>query len=157
ENEKAREQCVALVQEQGGEQFFQQENWQQRLQQTLNQVEEKGHWEGEQERRDRYQNDLLKAKSKIEDRLPGLKVRAFAPPWGAMHPDLSAIVQQTGHELLMLADPLPELSSENYLPIYPRLKGNAIWILLQGQMLGTLAWFKANQRSKERLANGEIP
>ncbi len=157
ENEKAREKCIALVKENGGEQFFQTEGWQQLLQQMIDQVGGRDQWEAEEERRDRYHNDLLQAKSKIENRLSGLQVRAFAPPWGAMHSDLFAIVQDTGHEVLVLADPLPELNEQSDLPIYPRLKGNAIWILLQGPILGTIAWFKANQRSKERLANGAIP
>ena len=157
ENETAREHCIAIVRENGGEQFFQTEGWRQLLQQTFDRAGETGHWEGEEERRDRYRQDLTQAKDQIETRLSGVQIRAFAPPWGAMHPDLSAVAQQTGHELLVLADPLPQLGKQSKLPIYPRLKGNAIWILLQGPILGTIAWLKANRRSKERIAKGAIP
>ncbi|MDJ0615335.1 MAG: polysaccharide deacetylase family protein [Calothrix sp. MO_192.B10] len=156
ENESFKEQCIALIQQNGGADFFMTEGWQDILQKTLTRLET-GVWESEDERRDRYRQDLLQAKLCIEERLPGAYVRAFAPPWGAMHTDIPAIAQETGHKVLVLTYPLPSFIKESPLTCYPRLKGDAIWMLLEGPIHGSISWWKAHKRALARKMAGANP
>jgi hypothetical protein len=156
EDSQFRESCIAFVAANGGEKFFLTDDWESRLRTVCSPEQRTSVWETDTQRRDRFHRDLSNAKIQIEQQLPGTHIRALAPPWGMMHPDLPEVAQQTGHELLVLADPLPDIKYSP-VPIYPRLKGNAIFPLLCGPVFGLIVWLKANQRSKARLAKGAIP
>ncbi len=156
EDRNATERCIALVQEKGGSSFFKIEGWKNILEEVIQQAKT-NRWENKEERCHRYRHDLLQAKCSIENRLPGSHVRAFAPPWGRIHNDILAIAQETGYEAIVLAYPFPELTQHSQLPLYPRLKGDAIWTLLDGPLLGTLRWWQSRQRVKVRQKLGLNP
>jgi peptidoglycan/xylan/chitin deacetylase (PgdA/CDA1 family) len=154
---RARERCVQLVEESGGEEFFRDERWENILS-TVVDESEAGCWETDEERRERYRNELAQAKSIIEKRLPGHIVRAVAPPWGAMHQELGIIARETGHELIVLAYPFPRgFSKSSILPLYPRLFGDAIWTLIRGPFWGGIEWWRARRQNRRRHAAGAIP
>jgi hypothetical protein len=148
--------CVQVVESQGGAEFFRTKEWRQVLCKIIDEAEA-GCWETEDERRERYRKDLTQAKSMIEEMLPGHVVRAFAPPWGAMHHDLSRIALETGHELMVLAYPSPSAFSSTPLPLYPRLFGSAIWTFIRGPLLGGIHCWCASRYSRARHEAGAVP
>jgi len=156
ENEKLREQCINFVQENGGANFFCIQGWQDQLLQIVSQGDEPI-CESDDERRERYRSDLSQAKQMIQEQVPGTKVQVFSPPWGLMHPELPQIAKETGHELIVAAYPLPQNIQTSPLPIYPRLKGSAIWPLIQGPIQGSISFYNFHRRSLKHLATGAIP
>jgi hypothetical protein len=155
-NPKARERCLQLVEENGGEEFFLNDKWRKILFKTVEEAEA-GYWETDEIRRKRYYDDLSQAKYIIEKSLPGHRVRVVAPPWGGMHRDLCQIARDTGHELMVLAYPFPKVFSESPIPLYPRLFGDAIWPLLRGPIRGGVDCLRARRQNRQRHAAGAIP
>jgi hypothetical protein len=116
-----------------------------------------GRWESEAERMERFRADLAQAKAIIEERVPGADVRALAPPWGLMHPDIGPIAKQTGHDLIVMAYPFPDQAHDSPLPLYPRLFGDAIWTLLRGSLGGIPTWLASRRRNMARRVSGSMP
>jgi hypothetical protein len=121
--------------------------------------EEGGRWETAEERRARLRDDLRDAKARIEQRLPGRRVRVLAPPWAIAGQDLLEAASATGHELVMLGYPYEGRGffSKAPVPGCARLKGDAIWLYLLGPARGIPAWIAAMRRSRRRLLAGGIP
>lgn len=156
EDSRSREQCTTFVRDGGGAEFFRTEGWKDALHHAANKWRG-GVWENEDERLERYHNDLLQAKRSIEERLPGARVRAISPPWAVMHVDLPAIARDTGHEVIVLGYPFQSSGKKNPLPLYPRLYGDAIWTLLQGPIRGGVNWLRARRHAIARKADGFNP
>jgi hypothetical protein len=145
------------VEAEGAEQFFGREDWLIRLEQAVS-ASAGGRWEGNEERRERFRADLEASKRRIEDAVPGARVRALALPWAAMHPDIPAVAQQTGYELVVLGYPFSFAGPQDdgSLPLYPRLKGDAIWMLLEGPLRGPFEWARARYRYLARNRSGSV-
>lgn len=156
EHPEVREDCLRVVRDGGGPNFFRATEWENRLRAVVA-GRELGRWEEASERRTRFRDDLCQAKQTIESRVPGTRIRILAPPWGVMHPDLPAIAQETGHELIAMAYPFPHAVGLSSLPLYPRLFGDGIWPVLRGPLLGGVGWLQARDRSKARVREGLIP
>jgi hypothetical protein len=114
-------------------------------------------FESDVERSARLRHDIAEAKALIEARLPGHRVRALAPPWSAMHPDLPGIAAEVGYELIAMGYPFDPPASAALIPIHPRLKGDAVWPLLDGPLGGALAMLRARRRTAEWIRDGGIP
>jgi peptidoglycan/xylan/chitin deacetylase (PgdA/CDA1 family) len=140
----------------GGEQYPQ-EQWRKNFDSEFHNKRMDGRWETEEERRVRFRDDLRNAKDKIESHVPGTKMRVVAPPWALMHPDLADIARDTGHELIVLGYPFPEMKGPTSTPVYPRLYGDAIWTLIHGPIRGGFNWLRARKRAMGRVADGAIP
>ncbi|MFH1278826.1 MAG: polysaccharide deacetylase family protein [Candidatus Eisenbacteria bacterium] len=157
ESEEARQACVRHVADGGGDDFFRRGDWRTELEKVFRGARP-GRWETDEERRERFRDDLRAAKETLESKVPGLRVCMVAPPWGAFHPDLPPIAAETGHELMVLADPLPGRAAEDSpVPLYPRLKGDGIWFLLRGPLGGWVPWVRAARESKARVRSGGVP
>lgn len=156
EDARGSEQCTTLVRNRGGAKFFRNEGWKDALLHAANRWRG-GVWENEDERLERYHDDLLQAKRSIEERVPGAHVRAIAPPWAVMHADLPAIARDTGHEVIVLGYPFQSAGKKDPLPLYPRLYGDAIWTLLQGPIRGGVNWLRARHHAIARKTGGFNP
>jgi peptidoglycan/xylan/chitin deacetylase (PgdA/CDA1 family) len=155
ENYEVRVKCIQFVEQNGGPLFFNQEGWKDTLLDLIDHME-KGHWESQEERHQRYRRDLLQSKMLIEKQLTGASVRALAPPWAVMHPDLPQIAKEIGYEIIVLGYPFHH-SKGSPLPIYPRLFGDAIWNLIDMPILGSIKWLRARHRNISRRKKGAIP
>ena len=87
----------------------------------------------------------------------GKEVRVLAPPWGVMHPDLPQIAAETGHRLILSGYPYAATALGS-LPIVvrPRLKGDAIWLYLNGTVRGAASWLLAQWQARRRVARGGV-
>jgi hypothetical protein len=156
DNPECREECVRVVAGLGGKAFFDRPDWRTRLEAVFR-SSENGTWETDEERRHRFREDLAKAKEVIEQEVPGVKVRAVAPPWALMHPDIPATARETGHDIVVLAYPFPQVASDEALPLYPRLYGDSIWSLLMDPLRGGVKWMQSRRRAMARVKLGQIP
>lgn len=157
DNAGVREECVAFVRENGGVDFFKAKHWRKALQSLVGRGD-KGTWESQAERRERYRADLTEAKRLIEEHLPGATVCALAPPWSMMHSELPEIAQETGHKVVVLGYPFEPLSTDSSVVLYPRFFADAIWLLLHGKSLrGLSKWWRSRSRAIQRRVAGEIP
>ncbi len=103
DREEVRRECVAFVQENGGEAFFQQKNWRKQLAQVQRAARKRhgeGYFETEEEARAAVFDDLSACKSAIESRLEGKTVKHFCFPWfiGSQRAVLAA--QEAGYQAL---------------------------------------------------------
>lgn len=121
-------------------------------------IDQPGRWETEDERRARMRQDLMQAKAAIEAHLPGKKVTVLAPPWAMMHPELPLLAAAVGYRLILLGYPYAA-PAEGSLPINvrPRLKGDAIWLYLNGPVRGAPSWLLAQWQARRRVARGDVP
>jgi hypothetical protein len=156
DSEGARRNCARIVEENGGVEFFEREGWDKELQAECA-VFTDSSWESDQDRRLRMRRDLETAKINIETRLPGKQVRVVAPPWALMHPDLSSIAEDTGHELIVLGYPFPGFDTSHGPAVYPRLYGDSIWNLIHGPLRGAFHWMRSRKQAIARVAEGAIP
>lgn len=150
------ENCIRVVRENGGKEFFLQNGWKERLSATLGKSGA-GNWESDEQRQARFRTDLLSSKLEIEGQLIGSKVRVFAPPWGAFHRDLPTMAHDIGYQLLVTAYPSPRRSTGSPIPLYPRLFGEAIWTFMQGPLRGGVNCLAMRRRHIERARQGAIP
>jgi len=154
--ERTREQCVRLVSENGGSEFFRRNDWKKQLTEICRDAPGPA-WESDDERALRLRRDLQAAKTSIEAKLDGKQIRVVAPPWALMHPDFPRIAAETGHDLVVLGYPFPTASIQSDLPVFPRLYGDSIWALIYGPFLGGVGWLRARKRAMARVAAGAIP
>ncbi|ARA94445.1 hypothetical protein AWN76_015640 [Rhodothermaceae bacterium RA] len=117
----------------------------------------KGQWEGNEERRARVCEDLLRSRQLIEEEVPGTRVHVLALPWAVMHPDVPSLAAETGYRLLVLGYPFEAPTVPLPIPVYPRLFGEGAWIRAQGLPVGAIAWWRDRRRNLARRATGAIP
>lgn len=83
--EEVSRQCEQYVLQNGGENFFKQKNWRRKLHefhaQVYQQFQGEARYETKGEQEDQIRTQLLQARLKIEQEIPGKKVKHFAFPW----------------------------------------------------------------------------
>ncbi len=155
EDRETRERCIELAARNGGDDFFKTQGWRDVLREAVRDAPA-GRWETEDERLDRLRSDLLQARLTIEERLDDARVRVLATPWAAMHDDLPPMAEEAGYELIVLGYPFAAGGDGSSIPLYPRLKGDCIWTLIHGPVLGAMGWFLARGRYRKRNASGAV-
>jgi peptidoglycan/xylan/chitin deacetylase (PgdA/CDA1 family) len=85
DDENLRNQCIGYVKSNGGEHFFEKNNWRKMLMKLIQDYRKRhgdtGYFENEEELRRNQYNDLLESKLIIERKLPGKTVSHFCYPW----------------------------------------------------------------------------
>ena len=154
ESAEIRAKCVERARE-GGDAFFQRENWQASLRALVEDVPET--WESEEARRQRLRLDLEGSRQTIERRVPGTQVTVLAPPWAEIDSTLPDIARDAGYRLVVLGYPFHVAHLKSSLPLYPRLFGDASWIPALGTLRGAPRWWRARSRALQRRRAGAIP
>jgi hypothetical protein len=99
-----RQKLTDLVQENGGQEFFRQEDWEKALRSEVSSAGTKG--QGELVKGKDYQahvaSELERAKQAIEEKLPGKKVEHLCPPWFAATEDALQTAEAIGFRAAFL-------------------------------------------------------
>jgi hypothetical protein len=74
-----------------------------------------------------------------------------------MHTDITQIAKEVGYELIALCYPFYFSAKQYTIPLYPRLKGDMIWSLLEGPFWGVVKAWQMRRRALARKTVGVIP
>ncbi len=102
DDEKLRQACVDYVQQEGGERFFQQENWRKRLaafHQTESKRAKQARLEKAPEQHRALLEDLTESKRIIEEMLPNKVVEQFCFPWFMGSPLAVRLSKEAGYKV----------------------------------------------------------
>lgn len=102
DDEKLRQACVEYVQQEGGERFFQQENWRKKLaafHQTESKKSNNARMEKTAEQHRAIREDLVESKRIIEEMLPNKTVEQFCYPWFMGSPLAVRLAKEAGYKV----------------------------------------------------------
>lgn len=96
---RVRARCAALVRDEGGARFFERPDWRPRLARELTSAAPAawGGFESAAEHRAALRRDLAESRDRLEERLPGLRVRHLCYPWNAAGGAAVAASRATGY------------------------------------------------------------
>ncbi|MBN1155418.1 polysaccharide deacetylase family protein [candidate division KSB1 bacterium] len=113
-DEALTQMCIDYVNGHGGEDFFKQPHWKQKLTEQVNQYRaaqpEHDAYESDEERRTQIQDELLRSKNVIEERLQNKQVKHFAFPWNEAGQETLKILPILGFSTAYIG--MSKLSSE---------------------------------------------
>src|SRR5262249_9765914 len=97
--EKLRQECIALVASEGGAEFFERLDWQERLGDVVNRANGRagGDVECDSDRLRAIDEELERGRSILNDRLHTTTVRHICLPWGVSSAETEAALKRTGY------------------------------------------------------------
>lgn len=134
-DEKLKQACQQMVQENGGTEFFADKSWREKL---LNRVKDyqqngaiAGRFESSDEQIASIRAELEESKQIIEEKLPGKNVRNFACPWNITSALTQKLLAEVGYKTSFVGIknvPQPDELPENFLTV-KRISGDFVLCL----------------------------
>jgi peptidoglycan/xylan/chitin deacetylase (PgdA/CDA1 family) len=122
-------------------------------------LDDAGRSESDAERRARLHHDLARSRAWLEAELPGARVEVLAPPFAAMHAELPGLAAEVGYRLILLGYPFgpPDPIAGSPIPVLPRLKADAVWLLLRPGPIGLAQALRARREATRAVSVGRMP